>query len=89
MFQVQSFADRLKGDRSSLVYLVKADSTGGRAWFFVEIEKLKKEVFLKAVKQDEFDLTKYGKVLYSGYGEQPSSDIIKKLEEDYNSEAAV
>lgn len=88
MVEAISFADKLKSDRADLVYLVKADEPRGRAWFYIEVLKAKRELFLDAVKQDNFDLTQYGKILDSGWGDNPPAEAIKNLEEQYNSEAA-
>ena len=81
---VISFASRLKGERADLVFLVVAKSKGITAWFITEVERAKKAIFSEAVKQDPLDLTKYGKVLYKGWGAEPPADIVAKLEEEYN-----
>ena len=82
--EITSYEDKLKGSRAGLVYLVTADSNGQRAWFYIEAEKTKKELLLRAVKEPRFDLTKYGKVLYKGWGAEPPADVVAKLEEEYN-----
>lgn len=78
-----SFADKLMKRRGEYVYLVRGKDRGKPAWHYVLIEKMKLPIFLEMVKGESIDVAKYGKVLYSGWGEDPPEDIVKKVEEEF------
>lgn len=81
---VVSFASKLKGERAALVYLVVAKSKGQDAWFVTELDRSKKALFDEAVKHEPLDLTRYGKVLFKGWGKEPTPDVMEKLKAEYN-----
>lgn len=65
------------------IYLVKGVDAGRNAWYYVLVEKLKVQLFLKALNDDIIHLEKYGKILYSGYGDEPPSSVTKLIKEEY------
>ncbi len=84
MVELVSYSGRLKGERAEMVYLVRARSNGRKAWFLAEIDKLKRPLLAAAAKSGQFDLTRYGRVLYSGWGEGPGDEILENLKSQYN-----
>lgn len=75
--------DPQKKMKAELIYLVKGIDAGRNAWYYVLVEKLKVQLFLKALNDDIIHLENYGIILYSAYGDEPSSDITDKLKEEY------
>jgi hypothetical protein len=79
-----SFMDHLIRSRNDLCFQVMGkDSTGRVAWYFVLIDKEKKEKFLSHKPGDSYDLADYGKIIVSGYGEFVPQDVKDMLKEKY------
>lgn len=78
-----SFVEQQKNTASELVYLVRGKDRGMAAWHYVLVDKMKLPLFLNKIKSGNIDVSLYGDVLYSGWGEDPSEDIVKKIEEQY------
>ena len=78
--------DPKKKMQAELIYLVKGIYAGSNAWYYVLVERLKLQLFLKALNDEIIHLENYGNILYSAYGEEPSSDITEKLKEEYGIE---
>ncbi len=81
--QPQKAIDPLKRMQADLIYLVKGIDAGRNAWYYVLVERLKLQLFLKALNDDIIHLENYGKILYSAYGDEPPTDITGKLKEEY------
>ncbi len=75
--------DPQKRMQADLIYLVKGIDAGRNAWYYVLVDRLKLQLFLKALNDDIIHLENYGKILYSAYGDEPPSDITDKLKEEY------
>jgi hypothetical protein len=75
--------DPQKRMQADLIYLVKGIDAGRNAWYYVLVERLKLQLFLKALNDDIIHLENYGKILYSAYGDEPPADITNKLKEEY------
>ena len=75
--------DPLKKMQADLIYLVKGIDAGRNAWYYVLVERLKLQLFLKALNDDIIHLENYGKILHSAYGDEPPADITAKLKEEY------
>lgn len=75
--------DPQKKMKAELIYLVKGIDAGRNAWYYVLVEKLKVQLFLKALNDDIIHLENYGIILYSAYGDEPPSDITDKLKDEY------
>jgi hypothetical protein len=75
--------DPKKRAMADLIYLVHGNDRGREAWYYVLVDRLKVQIFLKAMKTDMINLDDYGKVLYSAYGENPPESVTAKLKEEY------
>lgn len=81
--QPQKSIDPQKRMQADLIYLVKGIDAGRNAWYYVLVERLKLQLFLKALNDDIIHLENYGKILYSAYGDEPPADITNKLKDEY------
>lgn len=75
--------DPIKKSMSDLVYLVKGVDDNRNAWYYVLVERMKVNLFLKALNDDIIHLEKYGKILYSAYGDEPPKEITDAIKEEY------
>jgi hypothetical protein len=78
--------DPQKKMQAELIYLVKGIDAGRNAWYYVLVDRLKLQLFLKALNDEIIHLENYGKILYSAYGDDPSPEITTKLKEEYGIE---
>jgi hypothetical protein len=73
--------------RPDSIYLVRgSDSTGRAAWYYLMVEKLKKRLFEVEAKKGQIQMTDYGKIIVSGYGEYPPPDVKKRMKDEYGFE---
>lgn len=70
-------------NRAFIVFLIKGEDRGRKAWYYLKIDKLKKNIFMKAAQSESINLDDYGEVIYSAYGEEPPEDIQKKVHDEY------
>lgn len=78
-----SFADRVRRERSDNVFLVRGnDSTGRAAWYFLLVDPAKKAAFRKAAR-GQLELNAYGRIIASGYGADPPSDVRDRMKTEY------
>ena len=75
--------DPVKKMQAELIYLVKGIDAGRNAWYYVLVDRLKLQLFLKALNDDIIHLENYGKILYSAYGDEPPAEITGRLKEEY------
>lgn len=75
--------DPQKRSKAELIYLVKGVDAGRNAWYYVLVERLKVQLFLKALNDDIIHLEEYGKILYSAYGDEPPEEITNALKKEY------
>ncbi len=78
------FSEKIQKDKSSVFLLQAADKTGHDAWYYVFVESKKIPLFKHITKQETYDLSSIGQVLFSGYGTQPPASITAKVNEQYN-----
>lgn len=78
-----SFTEKLKESQSDLVYLVTGEHEGRPLWHYVQVEKIKKPFFLKAVESPFIELSEFGEVLYSGWGKEPPQSIKDDIKERF------
>jgi len=75
--------DPQKRALAQYIYLVKGVDAGRNAWYYVLVEKLKVQLFLKALNDDIIHLEKYGKILYSAYGDEPPASVTSLIKDEY------
>ncbi len=75
--------DPQKKMQAEQIYLVKGIDAGRNAWYYVLVERLKVQLFLKALNDDIIHLENYGKILFSAYGDEPPADITGELKSEY------
>ena len=79
-----SFVEKIQNSLGELVYLVHGKDKGKDAWHYLLVDKLKLAIFLQDVKSGKLDVTNYGVVLYSGWGENPPQHIIDEVKAKYS-----
>ena len=75
--------DPQKKMQADLIYLVKGVDAGRNAWYYVLVDRLKTQLFLKALNDEIIHLENYGKILFSAYGDEPPSSVTNQLKEEY------
>lgn len=78
--------DPQKKMKAELIYLVKGVDAGRNAWYYVLVDRLKVQLFLKALNDDIIHLENYGQILFSAYGDEPPSNVTNQLKEEYGIE---
>lgn len=79
-----SFVSSLFASRPDCIFLVKGkDTTNRQAWYYVLVDKSKKDMFENIQGTQSLNLNDYGKIIFSGYGDEPPADMKKKMEEEY------
>lgn len=82
-----SFQQKIAKQQSHRIYLLRGKEDGIRScYFYLLIDALKVKEFEALPKGWKGDLTQFGKVLESGFGENPPEDIVKKMKEEYDYE---
>ena len=80
---INSKIDPKKRAMADLIYLVNGNDRGRAAWYYVVVDRLKVQMFLKAMNSDSINLDDYGVVIYSAYGDNPPESITQKVKEEY------
>ena len=75
--------DPQKRALAQYIYLVRGIDAGRNAWYYVLVERLKVQLFLKALNDDIIHLEKYGKILYSAYGDEPPANVTQAIKDEY------
>lgn len=75
-----TFASRIAGHKPIWMVTMDDSQTSERAWYYIEVDKLKLPLFETAVKQPFIDLNLYGTILERGWGEKPPEEMRKKYE---------
>ncbi len=65
------FAKMVSASDRTDTYLVRGEEHGKKAWYYVKVERGRLPSFKKAMKAGEYNLTDYGEILSSGWGENP------------------
>lgn len=83
----KSFMETVSSSRADCVYLVRGhDSTGRPAWYYVQVDKPKKRLFEINAKKGQINLTDYGTIITSAYGEDSPADVKKRMKDEYGFE---
>lgn len=72
-----SFTKKFESTKLQNLYLIKGEDNGFLCWHYVLVDQLKLPL-LKAKMANlpsDIDVSKYGKVIYSGWGEEPTGQI--------------
>lgn len=82
-----SFATKLRQERSNVHPLTYTTDEGRTHYFFLLVDHAKEPKFLKLLesKEGKINLTEFGEILASGYGEPPK-ELIAEMEAKYNFE---
>jgi len=63
-------------NNTSVELLTDIDSTGNQAYYFIKVERSRLSDFLAMAKsKSRVNLTKYGEIVYSAYGDFPPKHI--------------
>ena len=65
------------------VYLVRGKDKGKPAWHYAIVDKEKVEQFKAAVAAGTVDVAKYGKIICSGWGENPPKEKTKQVNDQF------
>ena len=65
------------------VYLVRGKDRGFAAWHYVLVDEDKLDTFKAKIASGNIDVTDYGNVLESGWGEDPPQDIVHKIDSQF------
>lgn len=74
--------------KQEIIVLVESSDDGKEAWWYIKCynrisaEKLKGICRLGHL--GTIPLEEYGEIIYSGWGSNPPTEVIKKIEEQYN-----
>ena len=79
----KNFAESTRKSRIDCLFLVRGKDNGRAAWHYVLVDKHKREMFLAKSRSGSIDVALYGQILYSGWGENPPENIVKKIEEEF------
>lgn len=79
----KKYVDPQKKALGQFIYLVKGIDAGKNAWYYVLVERLKVQLFLKALNDEIIHLEKYGKILYSAYGDEPPASVTQAIKDEY------
>lgn len=67
----------------SMLYLVRGQADGKPLWHYVLVDKIKNPLFLEALTHADIDVEAYGKVIASGWGQDPSKEEQDRIESMY------
>jgi hypothetical protein len=67
------------------VFLVRGKDNGRAAWHYILVPKDKENELKKQRAGTNIDVADFGKIIKSGWGEDPSDEIRKEIEEEYGS----
>lgn len=75
--------DPQKRALAQYIYLIRGIDAGRNAWYYVLVDRLKVQLFLKALNDEIIHLEKYGKILYSAYGDEPPAEVTQAIKDEY------
>ena len=77
-----SFATKFVADKINAVFYVQSEERGINTYFYMAVRGNNIEHFRASIGKGVRELTRYGKILESGYGE-PTYDVRQKMLELY------
>ena len=70
--------------KSDRLFLIRGKDKGRKAWHYVLVESRENRKKLRAqIAGSNIDVTEYGSIVKSGWGEDPSKEIVEEMEEKY------
>jgi hypothetical protein len=75
---------KLFEERASLVYLVRGKDGSRRAWHYVLVDKPRLNDFKRQVATGSIDVSRYGRTLYSDFGDSPPPNIVSAINREYS-----
>jgi hypothetical protein len=84
----RSFLDRIERERlAQRIYLIRGqDSTGKKAWYYLLVTPGQNAQFEESAGRGQMQLTEFGRILRSGYGESPPEDVRNRMRDEYGFE---
>lgn len=82
-----SFTAKIQSSRNQCLYKVQGFEMSIPCWFYLMVDKAKLILFkhlAESEPQYQVELSKYGEILYSGWGVEPPLEIITRIKSDYN-----
>jgi hypothetical protein len=74
---------------NKLYYIQGIDAAGREAFYYLMVDKLKKQLFLHDSTLQKMDLRHYGKILISGFGTMPSEASLSFLKNEHGLDGAL
>lgn len=65
------------------VYLTKGRFHGVPTWHYIKVDLLKLPLLKQALKSGMVDLSRFGEILYSGWGAHPPEHVRHKIDATY------
>jgi hypothetical protein len=79
-----SFVRRIQAQFPDHIFLVRAkDISGKPAWYYVQAHYGKRDAFKAKSGSPFVKLTDYGRIIESGFGNEPPTDIKFRMERNY------
>ena len=79
-----NFAQTMQAARPDHIFLVRGnDISGEAAWYYIMVDRGKREAFRNQNGVSRLSLSEYGTILYSGFGENPPDAIVKRMNKEY------
>jgi hypothetical protein len=70
--------------RNFKVFLTQGRHLGVYTWHYVKVDLMKMPMFKNALKSGTIDVSKYGEIVFSGWGMNPPDDIRRKVDALYS-----
>ncbi|WP_020474367.1 hypothetical protein [Zavarzinella formosa] len=83
-----TFVTRLRKSPNNIFLVRGNDSTSRKAWYYLQVRPERKMLFEKAVGKGSILLNDFGRVILSGYGENPPDNVRDQMRADYGFEEA-
>jgi len=85
--ELRELLPTIKPSSADRIFLVRGpDSTNRPAWYYLLVDKEKKTVFQDNAKRGQIQLTEFGTIITSGYGEYPPKDVKQRMKDEYGYE---
>ena len=78
----QKFAKKIEASKQKNIYLIRGEDKGLECWHYVLVENLKLPLLQARIRKlpCDFDVADYGRIIISGWGENPSVAVKNKVE---------